>query len=129
VGREVAIEVLRRLVRLGLELGIARLLGELDRRFEVIGAREEPRPELDVGPDAVGLAQDVLCGPAVVPESRLRRARVELGQARLLAREVKDAPRSTGSAPPGRGRGQRPLVLGDPEVLEQDRTELDQPQG
>jgi len=127
--REVALEMLCRLVRLGLELCVAGLLGQLDRGLEVIGPREDARPELDVGPEAVGLAQDVLCGPAVLPETRLRRACVELGQARLLAREVKDAPRSIGSAPRGRGRARRPLVLGDPEVLEQDRTKLDQPKG
>ncbi len=80
-------------------------------------------------PKAIRLAQHVLRGPAVVPESRLRGVRLELGQSRLPAREVKDAPRSIGSAPRGRGRARRPLVPGDPQVLEQDRTEFDQPQG
>src|SRR6185295_2553806 len=71
----------------------------------------------------------VLGGAAVVPEPRLGGACLQLGQSRLLVREVKDAPRSFGSAPRGRGRARRPLVLGDPQVLEQDRSELDQPKG
>jgi len=54
--REVALERLGRLVCLRLELGVTRLLGQLDRGLEVIGPREDARPELDVGPEAVGLA-------------------------------------------------------------------------
>ena len=126
---EVGVELVDRAIDLRLELGVARFLGELEGRVEVVGAREQAGPELDLGAQAVGLAQDLLGGPAVVPEPGLGGERLELGQPRLLAREVKDAPRSTGSAPRGRGRARRPLVLRDPEVLEQDRTELDQPQG
>jgi hypothetical protein len=64
----------------------------------------------------------------VVPESRFARERVELGQPGLLAGEVKDAPRSTGSARPGPGRRWRPSVP-DLEIVEQDRTELDESEG
>jgi hypothetical protein len=126
---ELGVELLGRAVGLGLELGVTRLLGKLDRGLEVGGTRQQAVPQLEVVTQPVGLAQDVLCAPAVVPEARLRRARVELGQSNLLAGEVKDAPRSSGSAPPGRGRARRPLVPVDPQVLEQDRTELDQAQG
>ena len=52
---------------------------------------------------AVGLAQDLLRGALVVPEPGFLGQRVELGDARFLGLEVKDAPRSTGSARPGRG--------------------------
>jgi hypothetical protein len=129
LSRELRLERVRLAVRLGLEVGVARFLGQLDGRLEVIRAREEAVPELEIATEAVGFAQGVLRGSAVVPEARLRRARVELGQASLFAREVKAAPRSSGSAPAGRGRARRPLVALDPEVLEEDGTELDQPQG
>ena len=48
----------------------------------------------------------------VVPEPGLAGQRLELGDARLLRPEVKDAPRSTGSARPGRGRWTRPPSSG-----------------
>src|SRR6185369_7156040 len=105
---EVALEVVDRPVDLRRELLVARLLGELDGGLEIIRAGHQARPQVDVAAKAVGLAQDVLRGAAVVPEARLRGARLELGQALLLAGEVKDAPRSIGSAPPGRGRAPRP---------------------
>ena len=90
--------------------------------------RLEAAPQLDLGAQAVGLAEDLLGGPLVVPEAGLAGQRLELGDAAFLGLEVKDAPRSTGSARPGREPWTRPLVAGL-EVLEQDRTELDQPQG
>jgi hypothetical protein len=126
---ELGLEVLGLPIGFRLELRIAGLGGQLDRGLEVRCTREQPVPELEIGAQAVGLAQDILCRPTVVPEARLRRARVELGQSSLFAGEVKDAPRSIGSAPAGRGRARRPLVALDPQVLEEDRTELDQPQG
>jgi len=103
-----AIEVLDRAVDLALELGITGLLGELQRRLEIVGSRQEARPQLDLGPEAVGLAQDALRATGVVPEARLGSALVECGQAFLFAGKVKDAPRSIGSAPPGPGRVRRP---------------------
>ena len=126
---ELGVEGVGLALRLGFQLGVAGFGRQLDRRLEVGGACEESVPELEIDTEAVRLAQDVLCPSAVVPEPRLRRDCVELGQALLLAWEVKDAPRSTGSAPAGRGRARRPLVALDPEVLQQDRTELDQPKG
>jgi len=54
--------------------------------------------------------------------------RLQLGEPGLLGWKVKDAPTSTGSARPGRGRQRRPSVS-DLEILEQDRTELDESEG
>ena len=108
LAKEIAFEVLDRAVDLVLQLGIARLLGELQRRLEVVRSGKEARPELDLGPEAVGLAQDALRATGVVPEARLGSALVECGQPFLFAGKVKDAPRSTGSAPPGPGRVRRP---------------------
>jgi hypothetical protein len=67
---EVALQGLDTAVDLRLELGVARLLAELQRGLEVIGAGEEGGPEVDLGAEAVGLAQDVLRRAAVGPESR-----------------------------------------------------------
>src|SRR5204863_5895347 len=105
---EVALEVIDGPVDLGLELGVAGLLGKLEGGPEIVRATQHPRPQLDLGPEAIGLAEDVLGCAAVVPEAGLGGARLERGQAFLLAGEVKDAPRSIGSAPPGRGRARRP---------------------
>ena len=48
----------------------------------------------------------------VVPEPGLLGQRLELGDARFLGLEVKDAPRSTGSVQPGRGWRTRPPSSG-----------------
>jgi hypothetical protein len=126
VARKLGIELVNRAVDLRLELGVTRFLGELEGRVEIVGAGQDAGPQVDLGADAVCLAQDVLGGSAVFPEPGLGGEGLQLGQTRLLAREVKAAPTSTGSARRGRGRARRPLVLRDPQVLEQDRTELDQ---
>jgi len=110
------------------ELGIGRFLDELAEGLEVGRAAEEPGPQLDLGAEGVGFAKDLLRRPLVVPESGRAGQVFELGESLLSGWEVKDAPRSTGSARPGRGRQQRPSVP-DLEILEQDRTELDQSEG
>jgi hypothetical protein len=115
-------------VQLGAELGVVRVAQQLGGRFEVVGAAQELRPEVDLGTDAVRLGQGLGRGPLVVPESGLARQRLELAEAGRSGRKVKDAPTSTGSAPPGRGRPRRPSVP-DLEILEQDRTELDESEG
>jgi hypothetical protein len=125
---EVPFELGRRPVELGRQLVVAGLLDQLEGREEIVDPRLEAAPQLDLGPKAVGLAQDLLGAALVVPEAGLAGQRLELGDTRFLGLEVKDAPRSTESAPPGRERWTRPLVAGL-EVLEQDRTELDQPKG
>jgi hypothetical protein len=125
---EVALERRVRLVELGGELGVVGLADELERRFEVVDALQEAGPELDLRAELVRFGQGLGGGPLIVPEPGFGGQRLEVGEVLLLGREVKDAPRSTGSAPPGRGRSRRPSVSGL-EVLEQDRTELDESEG
>jgi hypothetical protein len=125
---EVPFELRRDPVQLGCQLVVAGLLDQLEGREEVVDAPLEAAPQLDLGPQAVGLAQDLLGCPLIVPEAGFAGQRLELGDTPFLGLEVKDAPRSTESALPGRERWTRPLVAGL-EVLEQDRTELDQPKG
>jgi hypothetical protein len=90
-------------VQLGFELGIGRLVQQLDRDLEVVGARQEAAPGVELGPERIGLAKDLLRSALVLPEPGLERQRVELGDAFGLGVEVKGAPRSTGSVRPGRG--------------------------
>jgi hypothetical protein len=96
-------------VELGGQLDVAGFLDELEGRQEIIDAALEAAPQLDLRAQAVGLAEDLLGGPLVVPEAGLAGQRLELGDAAFLRREVKDAPRSTESARPGRERWRRPL--------------------
>jgi hypothetical protein len=95
-GRCIALE-------LGGELDIRHLVEELDGRLEVGGTRQERVPGVDLGAQAVGLAQDLLGGSLVVPEPGFLGQRLESGDVFALDLEVKDAPRSTGSVQPGRG--------------------------
>jgi hypothetical protein len=125
---EVALERRGGPIELRGQLRIAGLLNELEGREQIVDAGLEPAPQLDLGPEAVGLAEDLLGTSLVVPEPGFAGQRLELGDPAFLRRKVKDAPRSTGSARPGRGLWTRPLVPGL-EVLQQDRTELDQAQG
>src|SRR5262245_15993854 len=117
---EVLLEFGRRPVELGSQLRVAGFLDELERGQQVVDAGLDAAPELDLGTEAVGLAEDLLGGSLVVPEPGFERQRVELGDAPFLGPEVKDAPRSTGSDPPGREPWRRPLVP-RLEVLEEDR--------
>jgi hypothetical protein len=125
---EVPLEGRDFLVELGRQLGVAGLLDELEGGEEIVDPRLEATPELDLGSQVVRLAKNLLGGPLVVPEAGLAGQRLQVGDAAFLGSEVKDAPRSTGSAQPGRGPWTRPLVPGL-EVLQQDRSELDQAQG
>jgi hypothetical protein len=109
---EVLLELGGRSVELRRQLGVAGLLDELERRKQVVDARLEAAPELDVGAEAVGLAQDLLRRSLVVPEPGFAGQRLELGDSLFLGREVKDAPRSTGSARPGPEPWMRPLSCG-----------------
>jgi hypothetical protein len=126
--REVLFERRRVLLELGLELGVGGFIEQLERDLEVVGARQQISPGVDLGPEAVGLAEDFLGAALVVPEAGFLGQRLELGDALGLGLEVKDAPRSTGSVQPGRGRRRRPLIP-DLEILEQQRPQLDEPQG
>ena len=87
----------------GLGLGVGRVDEEVDELLEVRGALLERAPQADLLAQALGLADDLLRGALVVPEPGLDGAGVELRYAAFLGGEVKDAPRSTGSAPRGPG--------------------------
>ena len=120
----------RRAVELRLELGVARLLERArELGLEVAAPCEQPRHMAISVAEAVGLAQDLLCRALVVPEAGLRRAGLELGRRGApwpggQRRPEVDRIRST------RSRTARGVhLVPDPEILEQDRTELDQPKG
>jgi hypothetical protein len=109
---EVLLELRRRPIQLGGQLLVARLLDELERGQQIVDARLEAAPQLDLGAEAVGLAERLLGAALIVPEPGLAGQGLELGDARFLGLEVKDAPRSTGSARPGREWWRRPLSCG-----------------
>jgi hypothetical protein len=90
-------------LELGLELAVRGFEEQFDRGQQVVGAGIEVAPDGDLGPETVGFAKDLLGGSAVVPEPGCLGQRLDLGDAGVLGREVKDAPRSTGSVQPGRG--------------------------
>ena len=98
---EVELDGRRVPVEIGLHLRIGRILEELGELTQRGGPGFELAPRLDLGAQPVGLAQDLLGGVAVVPETRDEGQLVELGEPCFLDVEVKDAPRSTGSAPSG----------------------------
>jgi hypothetical protein len=83
------------------QLRIRRLLDQLERGEQVGDPALEAAPPLDLLAEAVGLAERLLRRALVVPESRLGRQRLEVGDPSLPGVEVKDAPTSTGSARPG----------------------------
>jgi hypothetical protein len=115
-------------VELDRQLRVARFLDELEGRQEVGDPGFKAAPQLDLRSETVGLAEDLLGYPLVIPEPGLGGLRLELRGARFLRPEVKDAPRSTESARPDREPWRRPLIP-DLEILEQDWPELDQAQG
>ena len=125
---EIAFERGALAIQLGAQLGIVGLLEELGGGFQIRSTSQEADPQLDLGSEAVGFTKDLLRGALVVPEAGFAGQRLQLCEARLSGRKVKDAPRSTGSAPPGRERLRRPSVSGL-EILEEDRTELDESEG
>jgi hypothetical protein len=92
---EVLLELRRGPIELGGQLGIGRFLDQLEVREQVVDPRLEPTPELDLGSQAIGLAEDLLGAALVVPEAGLAGQRLELGDPALFRLEVKDAPRST----------------------------------
>jgi hypothetical protein len=70
-------------VALGPELGVTGFLDQLAERLQLGRPGEEAAPALDVGPQAVRLAEDRLGGPLVVPESGRAGQALELGEAPL----------------------------------------------
>jgi hypothetical protein len=99
-------------LQLRRELRVRRFGEQFDGRDQVACPRQQVVPEVDLGAKAVGLAQDALGAPLVVPEARFLGQGVDGSDALLLADEVKDAPRSTGSVRPGRGWRTRPPSSG-----------------
>jgi hypothetical protein len=93
-------------------VGVIGVLAELEQLEDVVGALLEIAPEIDLGAQAIGLTKDALCGPLVVPEPRGEGQSIEFGETGFLRGEVKAAPRSTGSALPGRGWRTRPPSSG-----------------
>jgi hypothetical protein len=65
---ELAVEIVRIAVQLGGELGVVTLGQELDEREEILGATLEVAPGRDLGSEAVGLPEDPLGAPLVVPK-------------------------------------------------------------
>jgi hypothetical protein len=63
-------------VQLGRQLVVAGFLDELEGREEVVDPSLEAAPELDLGPQAVGFAKDLLRCPLVVPEAGVRGQRL-----------------------------------------------------
>jgi hypothetical protein len=84
-------------------VGVRALGQELCELKDVVGALLQGSPQADLLAQGLGLAEDPLGRTLIVPEPGLAGARVQLGDPSLLGGEVKDAPRSTGSARPGRG--------------------------
>ena len=115
---ELLLEGSRVAFELGLELGIGSFRDELERRSQIVDPGEELLPGRDLGPQSVRFATDLLGCSLVVPEGGILGQCVELSDALRLGLEVKDAPRSTGSARPDRGWRTRPLSSGpgDPEA-------------
>jgi hypothetical protein len=106
--REVLLECGGVALELRLKLRIGGFGEQLDRRLEIGRACLEAAPQVDLGSQAIRLAEDLLGAALVVPEAGLEGQRVELRDAIGLRVEVKAAPRSTGSDRPGRGRRTRP---------------------
>ena len=63
-------------VELGGQLRVAGFLDEFKGGEEIVRARFETAPQLDLGSEAAGLAEDLLGPTLVVPEPRLRRLRL-----------------------------------------------------
>jgi hypothetical protein len=114
--------------QLGFELRVGRVLEEVDQLVERGGPGFELAPGVDLGPQPVRFTEDLLGRPAVVPEAWSEGQLIEFGEPCFLDAEVKDAPTSTGSAPSRPAARQLPLAAAL-DILEEDRTELDDPQG
>jgi hypothetical protein len=99
-------------LELGLEVGVGGLVEQLQGGLEIGDPGQQVTPRVDLGAQAVGLAEDLLRFALVVPEPGFLGQRLELRDPLLLGLEVKDAPRSTGSVQPGRGWRTRPPSSG-----------------
>ena len=68
-------------LELGLELGVGGSSTQLDGGEQVVGAGRQVAPGGDLDREAVGLAEDLLGGAAVLPEAGLLGQRLEFGDA------------------------------------------------
>ena len=59
-------------LQLGLELGVGGLVEQLDGELEVVGARQQAAPGVELAAQAVGLAEDLLRARAGPPRTRVR---------------------------------------------------------
>ena len=89
-------------VDIGLGLRIRVRVEQAEQLDEIGRSLLEAPPERDLVTQALGLSQDGLGSALVIPERRIGRSRVQSGQSLVFGPEVKDAPTSTGSAPPDR---------------------------
>jgi hypothetical protein len=103
-------------VELGGQVVVGRFADQLEGGLEVRGAGQEALPQVGLGAQAIGFAEDLLGRLLVVPEIGFPGQFVEMGDAVLFGPEVKDAPKSTGPArrgpgwrtyPPSSGPGDR----------------------
>jgi hypothetical protein len=99
---EVRFERRRTAGEFGFQVGVPGFVDQLDQGQQLIRPGQQALPQADLRAQAIPLAEDPLGGPPVIPEPRLLGQRVELGDAGFACCKVKDAPRSTGSGPPGR---------------------------
>jgi hypothetical protein len=81
---EVLLERAGALIELPAELRVGRLLDQLEQGQQVVRTAGQPIPELDLGPQAVGLPEDPLGGSLVIPEAGLQGQGVELLDAPAL---------------------------------------------
>jgi hypothetical protein len=93
--------LVRLLLQVGLGLGVRGIFEEGDELDEIVGTLLQASPEGYLVAQPLGFAKDALGRALVLPEIGFGPAGVERREAFLLGPEVKDAPRSTGSAPPG----------------------------
>ena len=124
---EFGLERFRVPVELGFELGIGGLVEELDGGLEVGGTREQATPRLDLGAQAIGLAQDLLGGPLVVPEPGAWVSASSSATRSVFASRSK-APRGRPDPFGQVADGGRVHLVPGLEILEQERTQLDEPQ-
>jgi hypothetical protein len=94
--RPFALERLVELVGVALELGrdVGVFFCEREQLDEILGLLDDARPQLDLGAQAVGFAEETLRPTLVVPEPGGLGEAVDLGYAAGFGLEVKAAPRS-----------------------------------
>jgi hypothetical protein len=75
---EVLLERSRLPLLLCLEICVGGLVEQLQRGLEIVGTGQQLPPRVELGTEAVGLAQDLLGAALVVPEAGFLGQRLEL---------------------------------------------------